>query len=330
MRRSRWIAIALAVVALPVLVGISELAGRAKSGGDSATARSSGERGVFAASMRGTQPDGRLSVRQGNLEPSPELLRVFDYYLSALGEKSLQEITTAIGEDLRSRLSSSPAALAQAKHLLGRYLGYRQALLALHQAEAVAAADGKPTSVRLQARLERARELRAQFFSEAEAAAFFRLDDLRDVDAVRRLEIFESTRLTLAEKKAAYAELDLNLPEPLREEREAPRRIQNVEQQVAGIRAAGASEQEVFQFRSLQFSVDAAYRLQQLDREQQFWASRIQQYDAEVRRLLQLPDGPLRIPASLTPAQQATLDDLRARLFTPQERRRLAAYEVRD
>ena len=135
--------------------------------------------------------------------------------------------------------------------------------------------------------------------------------------------------MSLAEKQATLAQLDLELPSPLQEEREAPRRIQNVEQQVAMMRTAGASDQDVHQFRMLQFSPDAARRLQQLDREEQAWASRIRQYEAEARQLLQLPEGPLRIPATLPPAQRVALEALRGRLFDPREQRRLAAYEVR-
>jgi lipase chaperone LimK len=322
--------LAAALVVLPAFIGIGELAERAEADRAVTAAPRSGDVRVFAASMRGTQPDGRLTVHRNALELNPELLHLFEYYLSAQGEKSREQIEAAIRDDLLSRLSSSPAALAQAEGLLSRYLEYRKALLALPQAGSGASAGGQATAARLQARFQQVRQLRAQFFSPHEASAFFFADELRDADAIRRLNIFENASLSLTEKQAAYEQLDLNLPPPLRQEREAPLRIQTVEQQVALMRTAGATEQDVHHFRAVHFSADAASRLEQVDREQQFWVSRIQQYDSEARRLLRLPDGPLRIPASLPPAQQVALDDLRARLFNPQERRRLAAYEVRD
>lgn len=305
------------------------LAERPEAIGVSPLPQQGGESRVFAASMRGTQPDGRLTVRQGALRPDSELLYLFDYYLSAQGKKTHDQIVVAIGEELRLRLSSSPEALAQAEQLLGRYLQYRRALLSLELAESSAEAVGQSASARLQARFQRVRELRAQFFTAEEASAFFAQGELRDAEAIRRLAIFEDGKLSLAEKQATFAQLDLELPTLLLEEREAPRRIQSVEQQVAMMRTAGASDQDVHQFRTLQFSPDAARRLRQLDREEQAWASRIRQYEAEARQLLQLPEGPLRIPATLPPAQRVALEALRGRLFDPREQRRLAAYEVR-
>jgi lipase chaperone LimK len=76
--------------------------------------------------MQGTRPDGHLTVRQEQLQTDPELLYLFDYYLSAQGEKSLPDIWTAIRAELRQRLSLSPKALAQAEQLLNRYLQYKK------------------------------------------------------------------------------------------------------------------------------------------------------------------------------------------------------------
>ncbi|WP_374517784.1 lipase secretion chaperone [Undibacterium squillarum] len=284
---------------------------------------------VFASSMQGTRPDGQLTVRQEQLQTDPELLYLFDYYLSAQGEKSLPDILNAIRAELRQRLSLSPKALAQAEQLLNRYLQYKKALVVLEKEEAEAGSQ-LSTAARLRARLARLHQLRVTVFSEKDAAALFALEELRDTDALRRMEIFEDSQLSAEQKLQAYAKLDASLPARLKEEREAPQRIQNVEQQVAQMRASGASEQDVYQFRAMQFSADAAYRLQVLDREEQQWTSRIQQYQLALRQLLQLPDGPLHLPATLTPAQQMALQSLRNQYFSPQEQQRLAAYEGRS
>ena len=288
-----------------------------------------GEARVFAASMRGTQPDGRLTIREGALVPDAELLHLFEYFLSAQGEKALDQIVAAIGEELRQQLSSSPEALAQAERLLGRYLAYKGALLERELAESGSGVSGLSVSSRLQARLERVRHLRSQFFSAEEASAFFRLDELRDAEALRRLAVFEDQTLSLVDKQAALAQLDADLPGELLGDREASRRPQSVEQSVALMRIAGASDQHIQQFRTFHFSPDAALRLQQLDREEQAWAGRLRQYEVEARQLLQLPDGPLLIPATLPLAQQVALDALRGRHFSPREQRRLLAYEMR-
>jgi lipase chaperone LimK len=119
------------------------------------------------------------------------------------------------------------------------------------------------------------------------------------------------------------------MPRRLLEDRQAPLHVQTVEQAVSQMRAKGANEQEVYQFRAQQFSPDAAHRLQALEQERLQWAARFAQYQAEVRLLLQLPEGPLEMPSKLSAAQQSAIEASRNRYFSVQEQRRLAAYEAR-
>jgi len=328
-KRSGVVSLAVAAFMLMAAALGARVAEQRQASREAGATLREGETRAFAASMRGTQPDGRLTVRQSALVPDAELLHLFEYFLSAQGEKALDQIVAAIGEELRQQLSSSPEALAQAERLLGRYLSYKRALLELEQAELDSSLAGRSSSRRLQARFERVRQLRSQFFSAEEASAFFRLDELRDAEAIRRLAVFEDQTLSLVDKQVALAQLELVLPGELLGDREASRRPQSVEQSVALMRSAGASDQDIQQFRTLHFSPDAARRLQQLDRDEQAWAGRLRQYEVEARQLLQLPDGPLRLPATLPPAQQMALEALRGRHFSPREQRRLAAYEVR-
>jgi lipase chaperone LimK len=65
-------------------------------------------------------------------------------------------------------------------------------------------------------------QLRVTVFSEKDAAALFALEELRDTDALRRMEIFEDSQLSAEQKLQAYAKLDASLPARLKEEREAP------------------------------------------------------------------------------------------------------------
>jgi lipase chaperone LimK len=318
------------MMVLAVLVGASWLFGRSSARSPTVTEPTKSPQfpPAFVPAMRGTQPDGQLTVHEDTLQPDRELLYLFDYYLSAQPQKTMPEIASAIRAELRVRLRASPIAIEQAQRLLEQYLGYKKALLALEQAESTPADGGSSLSARLRARGWRLQQIRAQYFSESEAAAFFGLDELRDQDAIRRLEIFEDPRLNHAEKLARYAQLDATLPSQLKQDREAPQRIQGVERRVWERRTAGASEHEIYQYRAAQFSADAAYRLQQLDQEEHLWASRIQAYQAQARQLLRLPEGPFQIPAVLTLAQQHALQALRDRNFKPEEQKRLVAYEA--
>jgi lipase chaperone LimK len=283
--------------------------------------------------MQGTQPDGRVTVHQGALQADAELLYFFDYYLSAQGEMALPKIVEALRRELGQRLQQFPKALAQAEELLGRYLAYKKALWILEQDEALASSAHQPPSARLRVRLQRLQHVRGQYFSPSEAESFFRLDEARDADAISRMEIFEDNSLSFEEKQQKFAQLDASLPTRLKEDREASQRISLVEQQVAQMRSAGASDQEVHRFRSMQFTKDAADRLQALDHEEQKWIARIQQYQSDLTQLLRgtaSTDGPPSSNlANLHVTQQATVQALRDRHFSAQEQRRLAAYEIR-
>jgi len=283
----------------------------------------------FAPSMRGTKPDGHLTLAAEGLRLNMELLYLFDYYLSAQGERTLQQVIEGIRAELRAQLRASPKAIAQAEDLLSRYIEYKKDLFVLERSESEANPAASSTSTGLAHRLERLQFIRRQHFSPAEVDAFFALDEQRDADTVARLRIAEDKGLGADERRARYAQLDAAMLRRLLEDRQAPLHVQTVEQAVSQMRAKGANEQEVYQFRAQRFSPDAAHRLQALEQEQLQWAARMAQYQAEVRLLLQLPEGPLEMPRKLSAAQQSAIEASRNRHFSVQEQRRLAAYEER-
>lgn len=85
---------------------------------------------AFVHSMQDTVPDGDLRAVSGarpalasDLLPYAELKRLFDYYLSAVSEQSIDAITLAITHDLERRLS--PHQVPAAKRLLALYLQFK-------------------------------------------------------------------------------------------------------------------------------------------------------------------------------------------------------------
>src|SRR5438445_694551 len=71
----------------------------------------------FVRSLAGTTIDGNIATTSGDeLAVSAELRRMFDYYLSAVGEKSLDAIRTEIENELERKLK--PGAARAAKDLL--------------------------------------------------------------------------------------------------------------------------------------------------------------------------------------------------------------------
>lgn len=270
----------------------------------------------FVRSFEGTMPDGELRTDPAErLVVTEDLMRLFEYYLVAVGEKSLDEIRRETERALDERLKPGPAR--EAKELLGRYLAYKQALADAEKNPGMAGAS----LAAVRGRLEAIRETRRKFFSDAESAALFGTEDAMHADAVARLEISQDKSFSDKEKAERLAALDANLPAPLREARDSALQIILLEERAAQLRGKGASEDDVYRMRAAALSPEAAARMAEVDREESEWKQRITSYLAERRRVLDTN-------ATQAPAErEAALQQLRQALFTPEEQLRLPAYE---
>jgi lipase chaperone LimK len=282
----------------------------------------SGSGQPFVRSMQDTQPDGNLQgamAANGSPQASGlaygELRRLFDYYLSAVGEQSIDVIVAQIRSDLQQRLP--PAQAQKAQRLLGLYIEFKRELVEL-DAKPELAGNGVAA---IRKRMLAQQDLRARYFSNDEVQGMFGFDDAYDMDAVARLEVSQNPALTPLEKQQQLAALDAALPETLRREREASHGVVRVEQQVAELRAKGASDDDIYRMRAKEFDAQAAARLADVDREEAAWKSRIARYRDERSKVLQnLANAP-------ESERQTALAQLQQSLFSEAERPRLVAYE---
>lgn len=275
---------------------------------------------TFVKSMDGTTPDGNLGndmlsgIHVTTGLPYGELRRMFDYYLSALGEKSLDEIVRQIRVELDKRLK--PTQADAAKKLLDKYLDYKRELVKVEQAQ-------KPESgiKGIKLRFAAMQDLRAKIFSPQENEGMFGFEDAYDSDAIARLEISEDSTLNADQKRDRLAALDAAMPKALREEREAPRLIIRLEERAAEMRAKGASEQDIFNMRAKELNPEAAARLAEVDREEAAWKARINTYLAERSKLMkQFADAPAA-------ERDVAIAKLQQSKFSAEEIPRLEAYE---
>jgi lipase chaperone LimK len=267
----------------------------------------------FVRSLEGTFPDGKLNTQGDALVVDAGLVRMFDYYLSAIGEQPLDAIRAEIEREIDRRLQGRAAE--EAKQFLGRYLDYKGALV---DAEKDAQNAGNSIAA-IRARMAALHEVRARFFSEQESQAIFGLSDADDEDAVARLAISQDATLDEAQKREKLAALDAALPETLRKAREEPVKVLKLEETVAKKRAEGASDDDIYRYRAAAFSPEAAARFADLDREEAAWKARIASYLSQRNQVA---------AAAVSEAdKQAQIDQLRRSLFTPNEQKRLPAYE---
>jgi lipase chaperone LimK len=309
-RHLKWIgAMALAIAVLVALAWPSDEPARPTAPAAAANPF------PFVRSLAGTTPDADLKVDAADaLVVDAALGRLFDYYLSAQGEKTLPAIRAEIEAELGRLLK--PSAAAEARRLLGRYLDYKQALAGAE----IAMQKGTSPAHAARARLTAMQKLRSQFFSAAESAGLFGFDDAYNADAVARMEISQDQRLSSAQKAAQLAALDAALPAPLREARDAPQQVIKLEESVAQLRANGGSDDDVYRLRASKLTPEAAARFSDLDKEEATWKQRIDQY-------LNARNNLLAQPAVSETERQATLTQLRETRFTPAELPRLVAYE---
>lgn len=260
----------------------------------------------FAPSLQGTRPDGAVRVApDDSVVADAQLIELFDYYLSTVGEKSPAAVRAEIERELDRTLR--PAAAAAAKRVLTRYIAYRQALAGLQTDRRLTG----PDAAALKRRLNALRSLRAQYFSQREIAAIFGREDAANAEALARMEIRDDRTLSAEQKQARLAALDAGLPADVRAAREAPLKIVRVQEAAERLRAGGADEEDVFRLRAEAFGADAAQRLADVDSEEVAWKRRIEAYLAERRGL----------------RNEAEIAALRSRMFSEDEQRRLTAYE---
>jgi lipase chaperone LimK len=265
------------------------------------------------SSLAGTTPDGGATATADEaLMLDPALIRLFDYYLTTVGERPISAIQAQVERDLDGRLA--PHAARQAKDVFARYLQFQTALKAQRPPRPAArSVDTLREGLRLML------ALRATYFSEAESQALFGAQDAQASAALARMAIEQDPALDAQQRRERLSALDARLPASERAQREAPLAVVRLEEAAQRIRAQGGSEDDVYRMRAAATSPEAANRLADVDREEAAWKARIAAYLAQRAALLSAPgDDAMR---------SAALGDLRNRLFTSEEQRRLAAYE---
>jgi lipase chaperone LimK len=300
--------VAAAALAVMVLQGMPGPAPRADP-----PAPASDATPVAASSLAGTTPDGAATTSaDAALVPDPALIRLFDYYLTTVGERPLSAIQAQVEHELDARLA--PLAARQAKDLFGRYLQFKTALKDQRPAK-----PGARSVDTLREGLRRMLALRASYFRDAESQALFGPQDAEASAALERMAIEQDPALDAQQRRERLAALDARLPASVRADRAAPLAVVHLEEAAQQIRAQGGSEDDVYRMRAAATSPEAANRLADLDRDEAAWKARIATYQAQRGAVLAAPGSDAD--------RQAALGVLRNRLFTPEEQRRLGAYE---
>ncbi len=253
---------------------------------------------------------------QGNLIVNIKVRNFFDFYLSALGEETLEALTARIAGDL----STLPQqAQDRALAILNGYIGYRQAVDAfLERSAANNFSVGRRSTERAQkiAAAEqklKLRELRRDFFDDETIDAFFGAEDQYDDYVLARLRIEENEFVSDAQKAAEKQKLLETMPDWFQEQ-------ERVRTAVAAVRALEFEDltpNEKARRQAALVGPEAAARLQLLDQRRAVFKSRVDAYEKAVEDLEAVYGSPG------SPAYEKALNALREQSFSKPELIRL-------
>ncbi len=261
-----------------------------------------------AHSLRGTEVDGALRVGpEGDLLLGPEILRLFDYFLTAEGEESDEVIRARILAAIRER-AGGPAAL-QAAALLDKYLAYRKDAKNLDLSPERASDP--------EARLEAIRALRRKHFGAEAADAIFGDEEAEGLAAIAESRVAKDLALSPEERQAKLAALEDELPEGVREARAEALLPVRARAEESAMREEGATDEQIRAHRVETFGEEAADRLAELDKQRAAFKERVEAFRKERSRLAKSAqdDGAFRV------AETALLE----RSFDETERLRVRA-----
>lgn len=271
-------------------------------------------------SLLGTEVDGELEVdAAGRLKITGGIRRVFDYFLSAVGEEPLESILKRIRAYLRHKLPAGAAA--EAERLLDNYIAYKKALDGLPK---VQASPGNIDLPALRRQMQQVQALRSQFFSPEVVTAFFGDEDTYDRYTLERLDVMQDKSLNPQQRATRLAALEQQLPETLRESIRVINQVQNLEAMTREWQQRGGSPAELRQIRESLVGPEAADRLEVLDQENAQWDQRMAGWHAEREAIL--------ANRSLSEQdRQRAVEEARKTRFSAQELVRVESLEhIRD
>lgn len=291
----------------PDPVSRAEHAGSTTTGAAPPASNDARANSELPASLAGTEFDGSIELdASGQLRMTPSLRRLFDYALSSIGERSIEEIRALLSAQLDSITSAD--GKRQAMAAFERYVRYLQSL---DQAAARLAA------MPLQQRLDATMELRRQQLGTDMADAFFADEEAYQRFTLQRRALADNTALSADERAARERELLADLPESVREPYVAQLRTDADLADSAAIDTLSSDADERHRLRSERFGEEAAARMELLDRERAAWDARVAAYRAERTRVQSLD----------ATARQAALDAWLQRNFDEAEQRRIRSLE---
>jgi lipase chaperone LimK len=244
--------------------------------------------GPLPESLKGTNVDGELLLdANGNLIITHGLRNLFEYFLSAKNEESLDVILGRIREYIHKQIPIEPAREAIA--VLESYISYKQKLEEIESPEGLQGED-LGTLEAIKDALTRRMLIRRQTMSSEVVKAFFGDEEKYDQFNLQLIDIKQNAVLKPEAKEAEILELEKMLPESIQKMRQEERSRVTREQTIDEMRKNGKSDQDIFEYRKNEMGEEAAKRWQELEEKRKIWNNKVDEYMKQRQEIASDPD----------------------------------------
>lgn len=240
--------------------------------------------GALPKSLEGAPLPTGLSIdSDGHLIPTIALQRLFDFFLTTVGEEPLERVAERIEEYLDFQLDEP--ALSQAKVVFKNYQTMKNGIMAMESdwSEQIENGASRPGFSQIVARK---REIRLAHLGEEVYDAFYQRDDQLDNYMLEKLAVLKDDSLSEDEQTQKLEEIEQLLPEAFQQKRTAEREQQQLQKDIEQAKAQGATETEIYQMRLEVMGAEKANRFQRADLAQRSWDERVSQYRIERNQIL--------------------------------------------
>ena len=270
-------------------------------------------------SLRDTPRPTALGVDEDEeLIADHRVRNLFEYYLTAIGEESLDRIISRIQHDLSGQLEG--VALDQANQILEGYLQYRNNM-AVIKTQFVNQYGSQTYNLNVVKEMKSAlRESRFGFLSEDVIIGFFEQEDQYDDYMMARVEVSSDSALSSDEKEHLISQLDQQSPQWIIEASQRANLVSNVRITEKQLRAEGATDDEIYAVREQAYGVDAAEKLRVLDEKRAQWRMLVDMYRVDLNSMIASVGGSSNINHEL-------LNSLRSQYFEGPELSRIRAID---
>lgn len=249
----------------------------------------------------------------GNLVVNAKVIKLFDFYLSAIGEEPIENIIDRVKQQLSHGLPE--VASSQALTLFENYLHYLNQLTELKSTY-----DEAPQSVdTISDAQAHVFELRAQYFSTQQIEAFWGRQDQYERYMLAMVKIKSDEGMSLQQKAQALDDLAGNAPVWLLTQRQQTTQLNDYRERYQTLKNRGAGREELVELIYQQFDEQAAQRMIDLQQHRTQWQQRLSQYRRELDLLLAVEES------SVVRDEQVAI--LRQQYFSPNELKRISALD---